>query len=69
MSPKSLRLAYWIATVLFALLLVMDGLGGVTQAAAGQESLLHLGYPVVFLSLMAVPYALWRKAQGSGIVA
>jgi DoxX-like family len=49
MSPKSLRLAYWIATSLFALLLVMDGLGGLFQAEAGQEALRHLGYPLYLL--------------------
>jgi hypothetical protein len=54
MSPKSLRIAYWSATVLFALLLVMDGIGGVTRAAAGQEALLHLGYPLYLLPFFGV---------------
>ena len=54
MSPKSLRIAYWTATLVFALLLVMDGLGGLTQAEAGQEALRHLGYPLYLLPFFGV---------------
>jgi hypothetical protein len=54
MSPKSLRRAYWVATALFALLLVMDGLGGLFQAEAGQEALRHLGYPLYLLPFFGV---------------
>jgi len=54
MSPKSLRVAYWSATVLFALLLVLDGLGGVMRAEAGQDSLRHLGYPLYLLPFFGV---------------
>lgn len=54
MAPKSLRIAYWTATGVFALLLVMDGLGGITRAAAGVEALTHLGYPVYLLPTFGV---------------
>lgn len=54
MTPKTLRMSYWIATILFALLLIMDGLGGVFQAEAGREALLHLGYPPYLLTMMGV---------------
>ena len=46
---RSLRFWYWTATILFALLLVMDGLGGITRAEAGVEALQHLGYPLYLL--------------------
>ncbi len=49
MAPKSLRIAYWTATGVFALLLVLDGLGGITRAEAGVEALTHLGYPLYLL--------------------
>jgi DoxX-like family len=54
MNGKTLAVSYWTATVLFAVLLVMDGLGGVMQAEAGKEALKHLGYPVYFLPLAGV---------------
>ena len=54
MTTKTLRISYWTATSLFALLLVMDGIGGVTQAEAGKEALAHLGYPMHLLTLMGV---------------
>ena len=54
MAPKSLRIAYWTATVVFALLLVMDGLGGITRAEAGVEALTHLGYPLYLLPAFGV---------------
>jgi hypothetical protein len=54
MASKSLRVAYWTATVVFALLLVMDGLGGITRAEAGVEALTHLGYPLYLLPTFGV---------------
>jgi hypothetical protein len=54
MAPKSLRIAYWTATVVFALLLVMDGLGGIMRAEAGVEALTHLGYPLYLLPTFGI---------------
>ena len=51
MTTRSLTVSYWIATVIFALLLVMDGIGGVTQMEEGKEVLRHLGYPMYLLTL------------------
>jgi hypothetical protein len=53
-KPKTLEISYWAATIIFALLLVMDGIGGITQAEAGKEALVHLGYPMYLLTLMGV---------------
>lgn len=54
MSEKTLTVAYWTATILFAVLLAMDGFGGVMRAEAGKEALEHLGYPSYFLTLAGV---------------
>lgn len=54
MTTKTLKVSYWTATILFAILLVMDGLGGVMQAAAGKEALQHLGYPIYLLPIAGV---------------
>ena len=54
MTPKTLRISYWTATIVFALLLVMDGLGGITRAQAGVDALQHLGYPLYLLPATGV---------------
>jgi uncharacterized membrane protein YphA (DoxX/SURF4 family) len=54
MKQTALNRAYWIATIIFALLLVMDGLGGVMRAEPGKESLAHLGYPMYLLTIVGV---------------
>ena len=54
MAPKSLRIAYWTATSVFALMLVADGLAGITRAEAGVEALTHLGYPLFLLPTFGV---------------
>ena len=51
---KKLKTWYWIATVIFALMMIMDGFGGVTQQEAGKEVLKHLGYPMYFLVIVGV---------------
>lgn len=51
MTAKSLKISYWIATIVFALLLIMDGIGGVLQMEEGKEVLRHLGYPMYLLTI------------------
>jgi hypothetical protein len=51
---KSLRFWYWTATILFALLLVGDGFGGITRQQAGVDVLTHLGYPLYLLPAFGV---------------
>lgn len=51
MSERTLQVSYWTGTLLFSALLVLEGIGGMTQAEAGKEVLQHLGYPGYFLPL------------------
>ncbi|QPH41330.1 DoxX family protein [Pedobacter endophyticus] len=51
---KKLKTWYWIATIIFALMMIMDGIGGVTQQEAGKEVLQHLGYPMYLLIISGV---------------
>jgi len=67
MRPKTLKIAYWASTGLFALLLVMDGVAGILQEETGRQVLLHLGYPVYAMTIMgaaklaaAVAILQWR---------
>ncbi|MBE5319059.1 DoxX family protein [Pedobacter sp. MR2016-19] len=51
---KKLTTWYWIATIIFALMMIMDGFGGVTQEEAGKEVLKHLGYPMYLLIIVGI---------------
>jgi len=51
---KKLKTWYWIATIIFALMMMMDGLGGITQQEAGKEVLKHLGYPIYLLVIVGI---------------
>jgi hypothetical protein len=54
MKPKTLTILYWIFTTVFALLIFLDGIGGITRQQAGIDGLKHLGYPVYFLTIAGV---------------
>lgn len=54
MKPKTLKTTYWIITILFALSMLMDGIGGITRQQAGVEVMQHLGYPVYALSIFGM---------------
>ena len=51
MQPKTIKILYWITTVIFVLSLVADGLAGVLHAQSGAQSLLTLGYPLYVLTI------------------
>jgi DoxX-like family len=54
MKPKTLTTLYWIFTIIFALLVFLDGIGGVTRQQAGIDAVKHLGYPIYFLTIAGV---------------
>ncbi len=54
MKPKTTRTLYWLFTVLFALMMLLDGFGGVTKQQAGQDVMKHLGYPIYVLTVFGV---------------
>jgi DoxX-like family len=54
MKPKTIRTLYWITTILFALFMLLDGYGGVSQQEAGQEVMKHLGYPMYVLVIFGI---------------
>ncbi|TBO40982.1 DoxX family protein [Pedobacter kyonggii] len=51
---KKLKTWYSITTIIFALMMIMDGVGGITQQEAGQEVLKHLGYPMYLLIIVGI---------------
>jgi hypothetical protein len=53
-TSKGLTRAYWTATAILALLLLMDGAGGIARSPQGEEVLLHLGYPLYLMPFLGV---------------
>lgn len=54
MKPKTVKNLYWGFTIFFGLLMLMDGIGGVTRQQDGQDALKHLGYPIYALTIFGV---------------
>ena len=54
MKPKTIKIWYWILTVLFALAMIGDAYGGITKQQAGVDVLNHLGYPLYNLPMYGV---------------
>lgn len=52
MSAKTINITYRVLTVLLALAMAGDGLGGVTRQQAGIDVLHHLGYPIYFMVIV-----------------
>lgn len=52
MKPKTIKIMYWTVTVLFALLMLMDGMAGIMRVEGGRQGMIHLGYPMFFLSIV-----------------
>jgi len=45
MKPKTLKILYWIITIFFCLVMLMDGIAGLAQQADGQKAMHDLHYP------------------------
>jgi hypothetical protein len=54
MKPKTIKIWYWALTVLFALAMLMDAIGGITKQPAGVQVLNHLGYPIYNMPMYGV---------------
>jgi hypothetical protein len=54
MKPKTIKIIYWVVTILFALAMLGDAFGGITKQEAGVVVLKHLGYPLYNMPLFGV---------------
>lgn len=54
MTPKTTRILYWTFTLLLALMLVADGIGGITRQQAGQDVMRHLGFPIYLMTIAGI---------------
>ena len=54
MKAKKINIIYWVVTFIFALLMLMDGIGGVTHQEDGVVVMKHLGYPIYVMTITGV---------------
>jgi DoxX-like family len=54
MNPKTIKIAYWVLTILFALANIADATGGLMKAQAGIDSMRHLGYPLYVMTFLSI---------------
>ena len=46
MKPKTIKIIYWIVTILFSLFMLFSGVSGIMQTGQSVEIMKHLGYPM-----------------------
>ena len=54
MNTKTTKTLYLILVVLFAIAMLLDGIGGITRQKEGQDVMVHLGYPMYVLTIFGV---------------
>ncbi|MEK6909375.1 MAG: DoxX family protein [Nanoarchaeota archaeon] len=54
MSKKSIRIIYWITTVLFVAFMVFSGIGGLVGSEAGDAVMVGLGYPLYLNMILGI---------------
>ncbi|MEP6903593.1 MAG: DoxX family protein [Actinomycetota bacterium] len=54
MKPRTAQIIYWIVTVLFALMMLLDGITGALREEGGKEALAYLGYPEYLLTILGI---------------
>lgn len=54
MSPRSVRIIYWVATILFALAMISSGVQELMQTESAKNVLIQLGYPVYLNIILGV---------------
>lgn len=61
-NPSRLSVAYWTATLLFAALMLMDGIAGLSMTDDGKQAMAMLGYPAYIMSILGVAKVLGAVA-------
>jgi hypothetical protein len=54
MKPKTIKIFYWVFTIIFSFLMLMDGIIKIMQVEEGVEIMKHLGYPVYVLTILGI---------------
>ncbi|RFZ82907.1 DoxX family protein [Mucilaginibacter terrenus] len=62
MSPKTIKIIYWILITLFVLSSLADGGAGIAKEKTGREVMAHLGYPVYLMVITGIAKVLGALA-------
>lgn len=54
MKSKTIKILYWIVTILFSLFFLADGVVKIMQIEQAKEIMEHLGYPMYVLTILGV---------------
>lgn len=54
MKPKTIKIIYWVVTILFSLAIFFGAVGELMQNEQSVEVLKHLGYPIYFNIILGV---------------
>ncbi|MBI2112566.1 DoxX family protein [Candidatus Woesearchaeota archaeon] len=54
MKQKTIKLLYWILTILFSLAMLFSGISELMQTEEGKEAMKHLGYPAYLNTILGV---------------
>jgi hypothetical protein len=54
MSPRSIKITYWVLNILFCLFHLMDAMGGLSKAKAGVDAMNAMGYPLYLMPFLSV---------------
>ena len=54
MKPKTIKVIYWIVTLLFSLFMMFSGISELMQIKSAMEIMKHLGYPIYLNTIIGV---------------
>ena len=54
MKPKTIKISYWIVTILFSLFMLFSGVSEVMQTEQAKVLMKHLGYPIYVNTIIGV---------------
>ncbi|MBW8684525.1 DoxX family protein [Chitinophaga rhizophila] len=54
MKTNKISIFYWVSTIVFALMMLADGLAGLAHEATGVAVMKHLGYPEYILTILGI---------------
>ena len=54
MKPKTIKIIYWIVTMLFSLFMLFSGFSEIMQTEQGKDLMKHLGYPIYVNTIIGV---------------
>ena len=54
MKPKTIKIIYWVVTILFSLFMLYSGVSEAMQNEQAKEVMKHLGYPIYVNTIIGV---------------